>query len=277
MKIKLMLITNNSNIATIAQDSGIDWIFVDLEKYEKENRQKDMSTVMSQHTIDDVKNLRKLLKKSELLVRINKINENSEYEINSVIKNGADIIMLPYFKSIEEVSFFLDTVNGRAKTCLLLETAEAVEILDNIVDRKNIDYIHIGLNDLHISYKLSHMFELLSNGIVEKVCKKISGSNIVYGFGGIAKLGYGELSSELILTEHKRLGSSLVILSRSFFDYSKNNLNDQEIRNYFKSEVKKIRNYCSNLNTKSNDFFKQNQKLIKLKIESILSKSIKVN
>ena len=31
MTLKLMLITNDSEVAIAAQDSGVDWIFVDLE------------------------------------------------------------------------------------------------------------------------------------------------------------------------------------------------------------------------------------------------------
>ena len=44
------------------------------------------------------------------------------------------------------------------KTCLLLETPEAVEIIDDILDIDGIDEIHIGLNDLHLGYKMKFMF-----------------------------------------------------------------------------------------------------------------------
>ena len=38
------------------------------------------------------------LSSSELLVRVNPWNENSYYEIDSVIKAGADLVMLPMWK-----------------------------------------------------------------------------------------------------------------------------------------------------------------------------------
>ncbi len=84
-----------------------------------------------------------------------------------------------------------------------------------------IDEIHIGLNDLHLSLGLTFMFELLANGVVESLCNKLRASSVTYGFGGIACLGQGLLPAENILYEHYRLGSSRVILSRSFFDASK--------------------------------------------------------
>ena len=52
-------------------------------------------------------------------------------------------------------------VNKRVKTCLLLETSQALCRLDDILTLEGIDEIHIGLNDLHLSMGLDFMFELL--------------------------------------------------------------------------------------------------------------------
>ena len=84
-----------------------------------------------------------------------------------------------------------------------------------------IDEIHIGLNDLHLSYGLTFMFELLSNGTVEALCQKFKEANIPFGFGGIAKIGEGMLPAEKIVMEHYRLGSTRTILSRSFCNADK--------------------------------------------------------
>lgn len=40
--------------------------------------------------------------------------------------------------------------------------------------------------------------------------------SIPFGFGGIARIGEGDLPSDYILGEHVRLGSTSVILSRTF-------------------------------------------------------------
>lgn len=218
MAMKLMYITNDREVALIAEKYGVDRIWVDLETLGKEERQHGMNTVKSNHAIEDVKKIKSVLTTSELLVRINGWNKNSEEEIEKVIDGGADVIMLPMWKSVEEVGAFLKAVNKRAKTVLLLETAEAEQCLDTVLEKYRPDEIHIGLNDLHLSYGLTFMFELLANGTVERICKKLDRAGIPYGFGGIAKIGQGSLPAEKILFEHYRLGSSRVILSRSFCD-----------------------------------------------------------
>ena len=222
MPLKLMYITNRPDVAKIAEENGVDRIFVDMEYIGKAERQGKMDTVQNHHTIEDVRNVRAVLNKAELLVRLNPIHNateeygSSEDEINAVIDSGADIVMLPYFKTIEEIHRFITAVNGRAKTMLLLETKEAVAITDVILTMKGIDEIHIGLNDLCISYGKTFMFELLTDGTVERLCRKMELANKFYGFGGIASLGRGMVPAEMIIKEHYRLGSHMAILSRSF-------------------------------------------------------------
>lgn len=238
-KLKTMFITNNIEVAKIAQKYGVDRIWIDLEVLGKEERQKGMNTVKSNHQIEDIKKIRPYLDKAELLVRVNPINPNSKEEIENVIGAGANIIMLPMWKSVEEVKQFITFVENRVKTTLLLETKEAVECLDEILNLDKIDEIHIGLNDLHLSYGLKFMFEPLANGLVENICKKIRVKNIPYGFGGIAKIGEGTLPAEDILEEHFRLGSSRVILSRSFCNLEL--IKDfQEVEQIFSKNMKKL-------------------------------------
>ena len=43
------------------------------------------------------------------------------------------------------------------KTCLLLETPEAANLLEQIVEIPGIDMIHIGLNDMHLALGLKFM------------------------------------------------------------------------------------------------------------------------
>lgn len=193
-----------------------------MEYIGKAERQGKMDTVQNHHTIEDVRNVRAVLNKAELLVRLNPIHDateeycSSEDEINAVIDAGADIVMLPYFKTIEEIHRFITAVNGRVKTMLLLETKEAVAITDVILTMQGIDEIHIGLNDLAISYGKTFMFELLTDGTVERLCRKMELAGKFYGFGGIASLGRGMVPAEMIIKEHYRLGSHMAILSRSF-------------------------------------------------------------
>ena len=195
--LKLMYITNRPEVAHIAELSGVDRIFVDLETIGKQERQGGMDTVQSHHTLDDVAVVGNSIDRAELLVRSNPIHPGSRAEIDTIVSNGADVIMLPYFKTVNEAAKFIDLVAGRAKTSLLVETAEAVEQIDAILSLEGIDEIHIGLNDLHLAYGMKFMFELLTDGTVERLGCKILARGIPYGFGGIARLGAGALPSGL--------------------------------------------------------------------------------
>ena len=269
MALKLMYITNKPEVALIAEKNGVDRIWIDLEKLGKEERQKGMNTVKSDHTIDDIKKIKPLLSSSELLVRIDPWNNNSQTEIDEVVNAGADIIMLPMWKSVQEVDNFLKAVDGRCKTTLLLETKEAVDCLDDVLCNCKIDEIHIGLNDLHLSYGMTFMFESLANGLVEKLTRKFKAAGIPYGFGGIAKLGEGDLPAEKVIMEHYRLGSTRAILSRSFCNTNIiTNLNDVE--NIFKTNMIELRNFEKSLTGEIN--FQKNQEEVKEIVSKIVAR-----
>ncbi len=227
MPLKLMYITNRTEIAQIAESSGVDRIFVDMEYIGKASRQGGLDSVKNHHTVADVKAIKDAVESAEVLVRVNPIHEatadycSSQEEIDTVIKAGADIIMLPYIRSVEEVRRFVVMVDGRAKTMPLIETPESADALDEILEIPGIDEIYIGLNDLSLGYNKRFMFELLADGTVETLCLKCKLKGIPYGFGGIASLGNGMLPSEYVIREHYRLGSSSAILSRSFCNLEK--------------------------------------------------------
>lgn len=264
-----MYITNDSAVAQIAEAAGVDRIFIDLETLGKEERQKGMDTVKSHHSEEDVARLSKVVKNSEILVRVNPINPDSIREINSVIEKGADVIMLPMFKTSEEVQTFVDIVNHRAKTVLLLEHIDAVNRLDEILEVEGIEEIHIGLNDLHLSMNKTFMFELLCDGTVDKIAEKIKQKGIPFGIGGIGRLGEGMLPADLILANHYRLGSQAAILSRSFCNL-KDNKDLNEIRTIFEDGVREIRAYECQLEKESVEFFENNLKQIGEIVERIV-------
>lgn len=222
MSLNLMYITNKPAVAEIAEQAGVDWIFLDMEFIGKDARQGGLDTVQNHHTVKDVANIKAAVKKANVLVRVNPIHDalpsypSSKDEIDATIKAGADIVMLPFFKTVEEVKQFISYVNGRTKTLLLMETVEAANLVDEILEVPGIDMIHLGLNDMHLELGMKFMFELLANGTVEKLGNKIKAKGIPFGFGGIATLDGGALPGSMVLKEHVRLGSSMVIVSRSF-------------------------------------------------------------
>lgn len=270
MSLQMMYITNNPQIARIAEKYSVDRIWVDLEQIGKKERQGGMNTVQSTHSIEDVCRIRGSIDgKSKLQVRVNPIHQGSQQEIDKVILYGADIIMLPFFSTAGEARQFIEMVGGRARTCLLLETIGAEQNLDEILEIPGVDEIHIGLNDLHLQYHQRFMFELLANGKVEEICKKIRAKGVPYGFGGIAKLDEGMLPARHIIAEHYRLGSSMAILSRSFYDsWIADDL--EEVERTFKYGLGEIREYEQRLEHESEAFFENNRQTVIKEVESIL-------
>ena len=277
--LKLMYITNQPEIAQIAETAGVDRIFVDMEFIGKDERQKGLDTVKSHHTIRDIAAIRAAVESAEVLVRVNPIHTNfpdypdSPEEIDAAIKAGAGILMLPYFKTAKEVERFLELVDGRARTMLLLETPEAVARLDEILELPGINEVHIGLNDLSLGYKRRFMFELLADGTVEQLCFKLRQKGVFYGFGGIASLGNGMLPSEYIIKEHYRLGSGCVILSRSFCDVTKIR-HIGMINALFLKGVREIRELEAKCEEHAR-FFRENQAELRQRVEQICKEAEK--
>lgn len=214
-----MLVTRDPGVAREAASAGVDRLFVDLEVVGKAERQQGRSTVISGHTIKDLSRVRAAAADVEVLARINPAGPAMRDEVDAVIAGGADVVMLPYFTSPEEVHRFVDAVAGRATVCLLLETAAAVVRLEPILAVPGIDEIHVGLNDLHASLGLTFMYEILAAGMLDAIAGQIRAHEprIRFGFGGGALLDAKHpVSPRDVLREHVRLGSESIILSRTF-------------------------------------------------------------
>lgn len=276
MPLKLLYITNDPQIAKIAEKNGVDRIMVDMEYIGKELRQGSLDSVKNHHTEADICTIRAAIEKAQLVVRINPVHEageeygSSEEEINGAIRCGADVLMLPYFKTVAEVKRFLACVNGRCRTILLLETKEAVEALDDILALPGVEEIHIGLNDLSISCGRSFLFELLTDGTVERICWRIRKAGIPYGFGGIASLGRGDVPAEMIIREHYRLGSHGAILSRSFCNVNKiDNLEAAE-EIFFRGvrEIRTLEKECAAYR----DYFENNRRELRAAVAKVVDK-----
>lgn len=268
--LKLMFITNDPDVASAAQSAGTDRIFVDMEYIGKEERQKGLNTVKNHHTVLDVKAVRKVLGRSSLLVRVNPIHKNSRQEINDTIAAGADIIMLPMWKSKNDVLEFAELVGSRAKKMLLLETKEACACLKDVLELNCVDEIHIGLNDLRLSLGESFIFQPIADGTVEKIINIINPYGIPYGFGGFGMPGEGDLPADLIMAEHYRLGSSMAILSRSFCDLNTYKTMS-EIKNRFEFGIKKIRDYENYLQSQNAAFFSSKHVQTQKRVNEIIS------
>ena len=276
MALKFMYITNRPEVALAAEEAGVSRIFVDLEYIGKAARQGGMDTVQNHHTPEDIRRVRQALSTAELLVRVNPIHEasagysSSQQEIDESIEAGADILMLPYFKTAEEVRRFVEMTGGRARTMLLLETPEAAESVQEVLSVPGVDEMYIGLNDLSLGLGKRFMFEPLAEGLIDGLCEAIRAKGLPFGFGGIASPGKGALPAEYVIREHYRLGSSCVILSRSFCNADHfDNVND--LADAFASGVRAIRGVEEECLQKDDAFFAQNRRELQEIVRTIVN------
>ncbi len=264
---QLMLITPDPSLALYVEECGVNRIFIDLEVLGKEERQKNHNLPINSHTYKDIENVKKVVKKADVMVRINPPNITTADEVSKSIDAGADCIMLPYFNRVEEVEAFLKAVNGRCKTNLLLETATAVARAESILSLP-IDEVHFGLNDLKLTFKLDFLYESVSGGIIDFLCQVAEKNNLSYGIGGVGSISKSsDVAPELIIKEHARLKSKRVILSRAFTGNS-NDIN--HIKNMdFANEVKLIREVYNKALARSEKEVLHDQKLFNTQVAKV--------
>ena len=218
--IELLTLTNLPEFAARCDQLHGMRLFVDLERNGKAERQQGRNTFISTHTVADVGRVKAVLKHAKLMVRVNPIELTNQAdcsaEVNAVLAQGADLLMLPMFSTPAEVSAFAALVADRAPIVALLETTGALASLDDWISTPGLQEVFVGLNDLHLSLGCQFMFEPLLLGHVDRVADAAKAHGLRFGFGGIARLDEGMLAGRDVLAEHVRLGSSAVILSRTF-------------------------------------------------------------
>lgn len=269
-RFELMILADTPETAEIAQEAGVDRIFYDLEYVGKAERQHGRNTVLSYNDIEKIPEIRKIVTTSKLLVRTNPIHAYTAMEVEKAIQYGADILMLPMVMDHHDVEKYVQLVHGRAKVCIMIETAAAMARIDKILAVPGVDELFIGLNDLHISMGLTFMFELLSDGLVEYIADKCNNAGIPFGFGGIARIGEGMLPSDYILGEHVRLGSSSVILSRTFKGVVGVDTNARPVN--LKEEVDKVRKKIVDIKTWDKEAYTNNRKKIEEAVDAVIVK-----
>lgn len=240
--LELILISNDLEISSYAYDSGVDIIMIDLEVLGKEIRQKNFNMVQNYHTIKDIELFRKRFPKNKLIVRSNSPKYIHSDEIRDILSFEPDFLMIPFFDKLCEIKNFVDSINQtKTKVLPLFETASSVFRMRDFVDAGIISDYYIGLNDLRLTIGYDFLFEAVSNDIIDYASEIIkTNSNNRFGFGGISRIGTGDLPADLILAEHVRLNSNYVILSRAFHNSSLN-IHDMKSKINLPHEIRKLR------------------------------------
>lgn len=214
--LELLQITNDVAFARRCDALEGFRLWVDLERLGKAERQAGRDTFISPHSMEDVARVKEVLRHASLMVRLNSLHDGTKGEIEAALAGGADQLMLPMFTQAAQLSSFCDMVAGRVPVVALLETGGALASLDEWIGTPGLREVYVGLNDLHLSLGMRFMFEPLALGLVDRVAAAAGARGLRFGFGGIARMSEGLLPGRDVLAEHLRLGSSAVILSRTF-------------------------------------------------------------
>ena len=71
-----------------------------LRKFERQGR---LDTAQSQHSYEDLLDVRNAAPDAELMVQLNPFYEGTSSEVEKAIQAGADLLMLPMFHTLDEV------------------------------------------------------------------------------------------------------------------------------------------------------------------------------
>ncbi|PMR71859.1 aldolase/citrate lyase family protein [Halomonas heilongjiangensis] len=211
------MITAMPEVARHAEACGVDTIFIDMEIRGKSERQGHLDTQKSEHTTNDISRIARVLTRAELMARINPPWEGTAAEVEAAIAAGAGRLMLPMFRTCDEVAEFKSAVAGRVPVTLLVETASGLARLPVILPLLQVgDRVHFGLNDLCIDMGLDFLFEVLGGRLLDGPAALCRDAGVPFGIGGVGRIGMGDVPADWIISEHVRLGSEWVILSRAF-------------------------------------------------------------
>jgi len=210
---RLVLFSTDPDFIRIAAQAGVSEIIVDWECHGKEERQAFADTEINRHTVEDLKNVRAATN-LPVLCRINPPGRKTAEEIALAIAAGADEVLLPMVRTVEEVERAGEQMAGRCRLGILVETRAALGVCEEL-GRLPLSRVYVGLNDLAIEQKTPNIFTALADGTVERIRGAIT---VPFGFGGVTLPERGfPIPCRLLIAEVVRLHCSFIFLRRSFY------------------------------------------------------------
>jgi citrate lyase beta subunit len=211
-RFSLLLFATDPAFIERAMAAGVDGIIVDWEHLGKESRQAGADTQVNHDTLDDLRRVRACTI-GQVLCRVNNHPEVTAGEVEVAIDAGADEILLPMVRTVDEVNRVLDKAAGRCRVGILVETLAATRIAAELA-RLPLSRLYVGLNDLGIERHTPNIFVSATDGTVERVRAFFSCS---FGFGGLTLPDRGfPIPCRLLIGEMARLACDFGFLRRSF-------------------------------------------------------------
>lgn len=226
----LVLFSTRPEFILPAVKAGIGAVLVDWENRGKEQRQASADTQINYDTIED---LRGVAAGTDVPVicRINRREAATDQEagraagpgldtrplpveeIEQAIEAGADEVLLPMVRRVEEVELALDQAGGRCGVGIMIETMAAVERAEELA-RLPLARAYVGLNDLAIERNSQNIFIPLVDGLLEHVRRPF---RLPFGFGGLTLPDRGfPVPCRLLIGEMARLDCDFSCVRRSF-------------------------------------------------------------
>ena len=188
-------------------------LVVDWEWEGKEARQAGSDTEINRHTQEDLRAARGATK-GRVLCRINRVGEGTADEVKAAIEGGADELLVPMVRSVEEVERVLRAAGERCGVGIMVETEEAIACV-KMLGKLPLSRVYLGLMDLAIERGHRPIFEAVRDGTVERVRGHFK---VPFGFAGLtAPEGGSPVPCRLLIAEMCRLDCGFSFLRRSFY------------------------------------------------------------
>ncbi len=208
----LTLFSTKPSFISLAVAAGVGEIIVDWEWIGKVERQTGADTEIAGNVPADLRRVRAATE-ARVICRINGYGPTTPGEIEEASDAGADEILLPMVRSLEEVQIVFQQVDQRCGVGILIETAEAVSKAKEF-SILPLSRIYVGLNDLAIELRQPNIFSSLIDGTVERIRRPF---RIPFGFGGLTLPECGHpIPCRLPIGEMARMDCSFSFLRRSF-------------------------------------------------------------
>ena len=213
MNFELLVLTADPLQAQLVTAAGADAVIIDWENQGKYQRQSGADTQINADTPADLRRVRQAIS-APIICRINGPGPTLRAEVETALDCGADELLLPMVRHLDEALQFLDAVDGRCRAGILIETPPAVALAPQL-GALPLHRIYVGLNDLAIARRSPSIFSALSDGTVDSVRPHVQTR---FGVAGLTRPTSGNpIPCSLLMGEILRLQSSFSFLRRSFW------------------------------------------------------------
>jgi hypothetical protein len=211
-RVDLLVFTVDPRFASACVEAGAAGVIVDWERRGKERRQAGEGTQINEDTPQDLARVRAATG-GRVLCRINGAGPWTPAEVDLAVELGADEVLLPMVRTPDQVDLALEAVAGRCGLGILVETQDAVDGVEQLVDRP-LSRVYLGLNDLRIDRGSDALFAPLVDGTADRVRAACTAP---FGVAGLTRPDAGwPVPSRLLSAELARLDASFTFLRRSF-------------------------------------------------------------